>query len=165
MVNLYLEDMMSIDFMMMAIQEAKKAMSIGEVPVGAVIIKDDEVIAAAHNLRETHKNPLSHAEILAIDMASKKLGGWRLEDCDMYVTLEPCLMCAGAIYQSRIKNLYYGATDLKSGAVDSLYHVLSDSRLNHQVNVISGVHGDICSKLLKDFFGHLRSRKSKTQKN
>ncbi len=145
--------------MSLAILEAQKAAELGEVPVGAVVVKDGEVIAKAHNLREINKNPLAHAEIIAIDMASKHLGGWRLENCDMYVTLEPCIMCAGAIYQSRIRNLYFGASDPKSGAVQSLYNVLSDDRLNHQVNVYSGICEDICSKLLKDFFAQLRSSK------
>ncbi len=148
-----------LDFMMCAIEEAKKAMEIGEVPVGTVIVKNGKIIAKAYNLRETNRSPLAHAEILAIDMASKYLNAWRLEECDIYVTLEPCLMCAGAIYQARIKNLYFGATDLKSGAVQSLYSVLSDNRLNHQVNVHAGLHEKICSGLLKKFFSDLRLKK------
>ncbi len=145
--------------MLIAINEAKKAATMGEIPVGAVIVRDGEIIAKAHNLRETNKSPLAHAEIIAIDIASKHLGGWRLENCDMYVTLEPCLMCAGAIYQARIKNLYFGATDSKAGAVESLYQVLSDNRLNHMVNVESGLCEDDCSRLLKEFFADLRRSK------
>ncbi len=150
---------MNSKFMLIAINEAKKAATMGEIPVGAVIVRDGEIIAKAHNLRETNKSPLAHAEIIAIDIASKHLGGWRLENCDMYVTLEPCLMCAGAIYQARIKNLYFGATDSKAGAVESLYQVLSDNRLNHMVNVESGLCEDDCSRLLKEFFADLRRSK------
>ncbi len=146
--------------MLLAIEEAKKAAEIGEVPVGAVIVHDGEIIAKAYNLREVNKSCLAHAEILAIDSASKYLGGWRLQNCDMYVTLEPCLMCAGAIYQARIKNLYFGARDPKAGAVKSLYEVLSDDRLNHQVNVESGLCEDTCSQLLKDFFVKLRNKRT-----
>ena len=100
-----------------ALQEAKKALEVGETPIGAVIVKDGEIIAAAHNMRETGKNVLYHAELIAIDQACKKLGGWRLQGCDLYVTLEPCVMCSGAICQSRISNLYYGASDPEVGAV------------------------------------------------
>jgi len=145
-------------YMQYAIEEAHKAYTLLEVPIGAVIIKDSEVIARAYNLRETAKSPLAHAEILAIEEAAKKLGGWRLTGATMYVTLEPCPMCAGAIYQSRISTLVYGADDPKAGAVKSLYSILNDPRLNHQVEVISGVLADESSKLLKKFFRELRKK-------
>ena len=143
----------------LALAEAKKAFEIGEVPIGAVVVRGDEVIALAHNHRETAKNPLGHAELLAIDEACKKLGGWRLIGCTMYVTLEPCLMCAGAIINSRIERLVYATRDPKAGAVDSLYDVLRDSRLNHQVEVIEGVLAEESSRLLKQFFQELRRAK------
>lgn len=146
-------------FMNLALAEAKKAFEIGEVPIGAVVVRGDEVIALAHNHRETAKNALGHAELLAIDEACKKLGGWRLIGCTMYVTLEPCLMCAGAIINSRIERLVYATRDPKAGAVDSLYDVLRDSRLNHQVEVIEGVLAEESSRLLKQFFQELRRAK------
>lgn len=148
-------------FMELAIAEANKASAIGETPVGAVIVKDNQVIASAHNRREIDGNPLAHAEILAIHSASQTLGGWRLLDCTLYVTLEPCPMCAGAIIQSRIPTVVYGATDPKAGCAGSLMNLLDDSRFNHQVSVISGVKEDECGLLLKDFFRKLRSKKSK----
>ncbi|OEF95723.1 tRNA adenosine(34) deaminase TadA [Desulfuribacillus alkaliarsenatis] len=143
-------------YMDLAIQEANKASAIGEVPIGAIIVRNDEVIASAYNRREIDKNPLAHAEILTIECASQVLQGWRLLDCTMYVTLEPCPMCAGAILQSRIPRIVYGATDPKAGCVGSLMNLLNDTRFNHQVEVISGVKRDECSSLLKDFFKKLR---------
>lgn len=147
-------------FMKKALNEAKKAYAKNETPIGAVIVKDGKVIARAHNLRETKKNALCHAEILAINKACKKLGGWRLFECDMYVTLEPCLMCAGAIVQSRIRNLYFGAYDPKGGAVGSLIDIPSLQGVTQKVNTVGGILEEECSGLLKDFFKELR--KSKT---
>lgn len=147
-------------FMEKALNEAKKAYAKNETPIGAVIVKDGKVIARAHNLRETKKNALCHAEILAINKACKKLGGWRLFECDMYVTLEPCLMCAGAIVQSRIRNLYFGAYDPKGGAVGSLIDIPALDGVTQRVNTVGGILEEECSKLLKDFFKELR--KSKT---
>lgn len=148
------------NFMRKAIAEAKKAYAKGETPIGAVIVKDGKVIARGHNLRETKKNALCHAEIIALNKACKKLGGWRLFQCDMYVTLEPCLMCAGAIIQSRIKNLYFGAYDKKGGAVGSLIDMPSIEGVTQKVNTIGGILEDECSALMKDFFKELRSNKS-----
>ena len=143
-------------FMKEALKEAKKAYKKLEVPIGAVIVKNNKIIAKAHNLRETKKQAVAHAEILAIEKACKKLGAWRLEDCDLYVTLEPCAMCAGAIINARIKNLYIGAMDEKGGAVGSKINLLKDIKLNHTVEVKSRILEDECSKILKDFFKELR---------
>lgn len=148
-------------FMRLAIREAEKAYAIGETPIGAVIVKDGKVIARGYNRRETKKNALCHAEITAIDKACRKLGGWRLFECDMYVTLEPCLMCAGAIVQSRIKNLYFGAYDKKGGAVGSLINIPGLSGITQRVNTFGGLLEDECAKILKDFFKELRESKKR----
>ncbi len=142
--------------MKMAYNEAKKAFDKYEIPVGCVIVKNDLVIAKAHNLREIKNLVMAHAEMLAITKANKKLNSWRLDDCDMYVTLEPCPMCLGAIIQARIKNLYFGAYDKKGGACGSVVN-LSSYSFNHKVNVIGGIYEEECSKLLSDFFKTLRA--------
>ena len=142
--------------MKMAIKEAIKAFNKNEIPVGGVIVKDDVIVAKAHNLREINNLVTSHAEILAITKANKKLNSWRLDDCDIYVTLEPCSMCSGAIIQSRIKNLYFGAYDKKAGACGSVLDLFSYP-FNHKVNVVGGILEDECKKLLQDFFKTLRS--------
>ena len=147
---------MNEKFMKEALKEAQKAYDKEEVPIGAVIVKNDKIIARAHNLRETKKKAIAHAEILAIEKACKKLDAWRLEDCDLYVTLEPCAMCAGAIINARIKNLYIGTMDEKGGAVGSKINLLKDIKLNHDVEVKSGILKEECSKILKDFFKELR---------
>ena len=144
-------------YMNMALKEANKALLIDEVPIGCVIVKDDKIIARAYNKKETGKNATFHAEILAINKASKKLGDYRLNDCTMYVTLEPCVMCAGAIISARIPNLVYGAKDPRYGAHKSFIN-LFDFNFNHKVNVISGVLEDKSSKLIKDFFKELRNK-------
>lgn len=151
-------------FMKEALKEAKKAYKKLEVPVGCVIVKDGKIIARAHNLKETKYDTTKHAEILAIQKASKKLESWRLIDCDMYVTLEPCPMCAGAIIQSRIKNLYYGACDEKTGAVGSVLNLMEDFKFNHIVNVEKGILKNDCENLLKDFFRELRRSKKEQEK-
>ncbi len=143
-------------FMQMAIAEAQAAEQEGEVPVGAVVVLEDRVIAAAHNQREQLNDPTAHAEMIAITQAASSLSSWRLENCRLYVTLEPCPMCAGAILQSRVPHLVYGAPDPKAGAVDSLFRLLDDTRLNHRTEVISGVLGDRCGKMLSDFFKRQR---------
>lgn len=137
--------------MKIAIEEAKKALEKAEVPVGAVIVKDDKVISVAHNLKEGTKDPTNHAEIIAIRKASEVLGRWRLNDCSMYVTLEPCAMCAGAIIQSRIKTLYIGTFDPRAGACGSVFNITQDQRLNHWVNV-KWLYDEECSNLLQQFF-------------
>jgi tRNA(adenine34) deaminase len=139
-------------FMLQAIVEAQTAASEGEVPVGAVIVHNGQIIASAHNQREQLKDPTAHAEMIAITQATESFESWRLEDCTIYVTLEPCPMCAGAILQSRINTLVYGADDPKSGAVKSLYNLLNDTRLNHQCNIISGILAEKCGTILTDFF-------------
>ncbi len=146
-------------FMKAALKEAKKAYDKLEVPVGAVIVKDGKIIARAHNLKETKFDTTKHAEILAIQKASKKLNSWRLLDCEMYVTLEPCSMCAGALINSRIKKVYIGASDEKTGAVGSVFNLLDDYTFNHKVEYEKGVLQDECESILKDFFKKLRKLK------
>ena len=145
-------------FMKQALIQAQKAYDIEEIPVGAVIVKDGEVIAKAFNKKETNNNPIAHAEILAIEKATKKLNKWRLEDCDLYVTLEPCPMCAGAIIQARLKNLYIGTMDPKSGACGSVLDLSKEFPFNHKVNTIVGIKKLECEKILKDFFKQLRNK-------
>lgn len=150
-------------YMQLAIEEAKKAEQLGEVPIGAVIVHEDQVIARAHNLREATQNAASHAELSAIQEANAAIGSWRLENTTLYVTLEPCPMCAGAILQSRIPRVVYGAKDPKGGCVHSLYELLNDSRFNHEADVTEGILADECGELLTNFFRALRERK-KTEK-
>lgn len=137
--------------MLYAIEEAKKALQYNEIPVGAIIVKDDKIIAKTHNMKEQDNDPTAHAEIVAIRQACKELNTWRLKGCDMYVTLEPCPMCAGAIINSRIKNLYIGTSDPKAGACGSIMNIVEHEALNHKVNVYH-LENDECSKILKDFF-------------
>lgn len=147
-------------FMEQAILEAKKAEHLDEVPIGAVIVKDGQIIARAHNLRETLRNPIAHAEILALQQASQVVKGWRLEGCKLYVTLEPCQMCAGSLIQARIDEVVYGSSDPKAGCAGTLLNLLNDNRFNHQVKITSGILEEECSKLLKDFFIKLRAKNS-----
>ncbi|WP_163969247.1 tRNA adenosine(34) deaminase TadA [Oceanobacillus halotolerans] len=151
--------MMDEQFMDIAIQEAKKAEELNEVPIGAVIVRDNEIIASGYNLRESTQETLSHAELIAIRQANEAIGSWRLEDCTLYVTLEPCPMCAGAIVQSRIKRVVYGASDPKAGCAGTLMNLLQDERFNHQVAVEPGVLGEASSSLLTNFFRSLRKKK------
>ena len=146
-------------FMKEALKEAFKAYKKDEVPVGAIIVKDDKIIARAHNLKETKNNATCHAEILAIKKASEKLGAWRLSDCEMYVTLEPCSMCAGALIQSRIKKVYIGTMDDKTGACGSVFNLLEDYTFNHKVEYETGILKEECEKILQDFFKKLRKKK------
>lgn len=146
-------------YMKEALKEAKKAYEKLEVPVGAVIVKDNKIIARAHNLKETKKDTTNHAEILAIQKASKKLEAWRLNDCEMYVTLEPCSMCAGAIINSRIKKIYIGALDEKTGAAGSGLNLFEDYKFNHKVEVEKGILKEECENILKSFFKELRKIK------
>ena len=144
------------DFMGMALVEAEKAAACGETPVGAVLVIENEVIAAAHNMRETWQDPTAHAESIALREASAKLGTWRLSDATMYVTLEPCLMCAGALVLARIGRLVYGCRDPKAGALGSVYDVVRDGRLNHIYRITPGVLEEECRKVLSGFFEKLR---------
>jgi tRNA(adenine34) deaminase len=139
-------------FMRMALVEAEAALAENEVPVGAIIISQERVVAAAHNQREQLRDPTAHAEMVAITQAAESLGSWRLEGCTLYVTLEPCPMCAGAILQARIPRVVYGALDPKAGAVESLFQLLSDRRLNHTCQVLGGVLAQPCGEILTRFF-------------
>lgn len=147
------------EFMKIALAEAKKAFDKEEVPVGAVIVQNGKVIAKAHNLKETKNDTICHAEILAIQKASKKLKKWRLTDCEMYVTLEPCSMCAGALINCRLKKLYIGTMDTKTGACGSVLNLLEDYKFNHVVEIETGILQQDCEKILKDFFKFLRKRR------
>lgn len=146
-------------YMKQALKEAQKAYEKLEVPVGAIIVKDGKIIARAHNQKETKFDTTKHAEILAIQKASKKLNSWRLIDCEMYVTLEPCSMCAGALINSRIKKVYIGASDEKTGAVGSVFNLLEDYTFNHKVEYEKGVLQEKCESILKEFFKELRKIK------
>ncbi|MFC3899393.1 tRNA adenosine(34) deaminase TadA [Aliicoccus persicus] len=146
-------------YMRLAIEEAQLAFDKEEVPVGAVIVHEDKVIVRTHNLRETTQDPTTHAEMLAIQAASAHLGSFRLEDCTLYVTLEPCVMCSGGIVLSRVPRVVYGASDPKGGAAGSLMNVLEDPRFNHRATVVSGVLEEECSEMLKLFFRRLRAKK------
>jgi tRNA(adenine34) deaminase len=139
-------------FMRLALAQAEAALAENEVPVGAVIVHEGTVIAAAHNQREQLRDPTAHAEMIAITQAAESLGSWRLEGCTLYVTLEPCPMCAGAILQARLPRVVYGATDPKAGAVHTLFRLLSDSRLNHTCQTVAGVLAEPCGRLLTQFF-------------
>ncbi|HHW21638.1 MAG TPA: nucleoside deaminase [Clostridiaceae bacterium] len=147
---------MNNPYMMEAINEAKKAFELGEVPVGAVIVCDGKIISRAHNLRETSSQAIAHAEILAIQEACSILGSWRLDDCDLYVTLEPCPMCAGAIINARIKSVYYGAYDPKGGACGSVVDLFKKGSFNHSPVLYAGIMEEECESLLKSFFESLR---------
>ncbi len=148
-------------YMKEAIKQAKKAYKIDEVPIGCVIVYEDKVIARAYNKRNYKKNTLAHAELLAIDKASKAIGDWRLEGCTMYVTLEPCQMCAGAIVQARIDKVVIGAMNPKAGCGGSILNLLEMEEFNHQVEVERGVCEEECQRLLSDFFKELREKKKK----
>ncbi|SFS98426.1 tRNA adenosine(34) deaminase TadA [Paenibacillus sp. 453mf] len=145
-----------------AISEAMKAETLGEVPIGAIVVKDNEIIGRGYNLREIHYDATAHAEIIAIKQASEHLKAWRLLDCKLYVTLEPCPMCAGAIVQSRIPHVVYGTTDPKAGCAGTLMNLLQESRFNHQTEITSGVLQEECAAMLTSFFRKLR-RKPRTE--
>ena len=149
------------EFMSAAIDQARRSAAKGDVPIGAVVVRDGRVVSSAHNRRTIDTDPTAHAEILAIRAAAAALGDWRLAGCTIIVTLEPCCMCAGAIVLARIDRLVYGAADPKAGAVDTLYSLCNDSRLNHRVEIVSGVRADECSQLLTDFFRTQRAKGKK----
>jgi tRNA(adenine34) deaminase len=148
--------MTDADYMKIALEEANLAFLKGEIPVGAVVVRGGTILAKAHNLRETTKDPSAHAEILALRTATQSSDSWRVLDATLYVTKEPCIMCSGAIINARISRLVYGCKDKKAGGVDSLYRILSDDRLNHRVEVISGVLEEECAALLQKFFRERR---------
>ena len=145
-------------FMKEALKQARKAYDIGEVPIGCVIVFEDKIISRAYNKRNNNKSTLAHAELIAIDKASKKMGDWRLEECTMYVTLEPCQMCAGAIVQSRMERVVIGAMNKKAGCAGSILNLLQVEEFNHQVEIITGILEEECSAILQDFFKNLRIR-------
>lgn len=144
-----------------AILEAKKAEAKQEVPIGAVIVKDGQIVGRGHNVRETTHDPLAHAELIAIREASQTLQAWRLTGCDLYVTLEPCPMCAGAIVQARLSRVIYGTADPKAGCAGTLMNLLQEERFNHQTEIIAGIMQEQASSLLKEFFQNLRNKKGK----
>lgn len=150
------------EYMQLAIEQAKIAESYDEVPIGAIVVYEGEVIARGYNRRELDEDPAGHAEFIALKKASEKLGHWRLSGCTVYVTLEPCLMCAGLMYQSRIDRCVYGARDPKAGALGTLYQINADERLNHRFEVTAGVLEDECAGLLSGFFAKLRARRKKS---
>ena len=154
---------MTVDekFMKAAITQARKAYAIDEVPIGCVIVQNDKIIARGYNRRNIDKNTLAHAELSAIRKASKKTGDWRLEDCTMYVTLEPCQMCAGAIVQSRMKRVVIGSMNAKAGCAGSVLNLLQMQQFNHQVEITRGVREEECSQMLSQFFRELRERKKR----
>lgn len=145
-------------YMKEALLEAEKAKALGEVPVGAVIVKNGEIVGRGHNLTESTKDPTAHGEMIAIRNAAETLGGWRLLDCEMYVTTEPCSMCAGAIVWSRISKIYIGTPDPKAGACGSVFNIVQDKRLNHYVEIERGIMEDECRSIMKEFFKELRKR-------
>lgn len=147
-------------FMQQALVNAKKAFDIGEVPIGCVIVRNEKIIAQAFNMRNTQNNVLYHAEILAINQACKKLKSWRLEDCILYVTVEPCAMCAGAILQSRIPKIVFGCENKKAGCAGSVLNILNEKKFNHQTQIVSGIMKDECSKIMSEFFKSLRNYKN-----
>ena len=151
--------------MNVALKEARKAFDKNEVPVGCVIVKDNKIIARAHNQRHTKNSVLGHAEIIAIQKANKKLNTWILEGCTIYVTLEPCPMCAGAIINSRISNVYFGAYDQKAGCAGTLYNLPQDERFNHRAKVVGGVMEQECKNLLSEFFKQKREKQKKEKQN
>ena len=152
-------------FMKAAITQARKAYAIDEVPIGCVIVQNDKIIARGYNRRNIDKNTLAHAELSAIRKASKKTGDWRLEDCTMYVTLEPCQMCAGAIVQSRMKRVVIGSMNAKAGCAGSILNLLQMQQFNHQVEITRGVREEECSQMLSQFFRELRERKRRNARS
>ena len=146
-------------FMERALQHARQAGERGEVPVGAVVVHDNRIIGNGHNRREELQSPIAHAEVFALEEASRELGSWRLTQCDLYVTLEPCIMCAGVILQARLRRIIFGCLDPKAGAVISLYSLCGDRRLNHQVPATAGVMAEECASVLGEFFSSLREKK------
>ena len=152
------------NFMLEALEEARKAGARGEIPVGAIIEKDGKIIGRGYNLTEESKDPTAHAEMIAIRQAAANLGGWRLLGCNMYVTCEPCSMCAGAIVWARLSKVYIGTMDKKGGACGSVFNILQDDRLNHQVEVEAGIMQQECESMMKEFFKELRKKKSEELK-
>lgn len=152
------EHMLHEQYMNEALKEAYNALNSGEVPIGCVIVYNGEIIGRGHNLRNTKKNPLCHAEIIAINEAAEAIGDWRLEECTLYVTVEPCPMCAGAIVQARIPNVVFGTWNVKAGCAGSILNILDEPRFNHQVNITEGILQPECAKPMSDFFKRFRKK-------
>lgn len=153
------------EWMRVAIEEAKKAEALTEVPIGAIVVHEGQIIGRGHNLRETTQNATTHAEMIAIQEACEAIGSWRLEETQLYVTLEPCPMCSGAMILSRVKEVYFGAYDPKGGTAGTLMNLLEDERFNHQAEVEGGILEEECGELLSMFFRNLRAQKKKTKKD
>ena len=153
------------EWMRVAIEEAKKAEALSEVPIGAIVVHQGQIIGRGHNLRETTQNATTHAEMIAIQEACKAIGSWRLEETQLYVTLEPCPMCSGAMILSRVKEVYFGAYDPKGGTAGTLMNLLEDERFNHQAEVEGGILEEECGELLSVFFRNLRAKKKKLKKD
>ncbi|MDO4178821.1 MAG: tRNA adenosine(34) deaminase TadA [Phascolarctobacterium sp.] len=151
-------------FMSIALEEAKQAASLGEIPIGAVLVCDGEVIAAAHNMREIWQDATAHAEVIVIREACQKLKRWRLTGCTLYVTVEPCPMCSGAIVNSRIDRVVYGCPDVKAGGAESIFNIITNPNLNHVANVTSGVREEECAQVMKDFFKMRREQNKEKKK-
>ena len=152
------------EYMQLALEEARKAAALGEIPIGAVLVHEGEVVARAHNMRETWQDGTAHAEIIVMQKGCKKLGRWRLSGCALYVTVEPCPMCSGAIVNSRIDTVVYGCPDVKAGGAESIFNIITNPNLNHTATVISGVCEEACAQVMKDFFKRRRSEnKAKKQ--
>jgi tRNA(adenine34) deaminase len=156
-------DQKDASYMKEALAQARLAVDAGEVPVGAIVVRQGQIIGKGYNRREELQTPTAHAEILAIEDAAQMLGSWRLSECELYGTLEPCIMCVGAILQARIQRLVFGCLDPKAGAVESLYRLCEDSRLNHRLPVTGGVLGQKCAELLANFFDDLRRKKKQAR--
>lgn len=152
------------DYMQLALVQAKKAAALGEIPIGAVLVCDGEVIAAAHNQRETLPDATAHAEILVIRAACAKLQRWRLSGCTLYVTVEPCSMCSGAIVNSRIDRVVYGCPDVKAGGVESIFNILTNASLNHQVEILGGICEEECASVMRNFFRRRRQENKEAKK-
>ncbi|EUJ36027.1 tRNA adenosine(34) deaminase TadA [Brochothrix campestris] len=152
------------EYMKVALAEAEKAKAIGEVPIGAIVVHNDRIVGRGHNLRETSQDATSHAEVLAIQAACRAIGSWRLEECDIYVTLEPCPMCSGALILARMRTVYYGAADVKAGTAGTLMNLLTDERFNHQCEVHAGVLEEECGQILTDFFRAIRLRQKEAKR-
>lgn len=149
------------DYMQAALDEARKAASLGEIPIGAVVVRGGEIIAAAHNMREILRDATAHAEILAIREACARLKSWRLSDCTLYVTVEPCPMCSGAIVNGRVGRVVYGCPDIKAGGAESIFNIITNPNLNHRAEVVSGVCEEECAAVMKEFFRKRRAEKKR----
>ena len=151
-------------YMQLALAEARKATELGEIPIGAVLVQDNEIVCSAHNMRETWQAATAHAEVIVIEEACRRLGRWRLSGCTLYVTVEPCPMCSGAIVNSRIDRVVYGCPDIKAGGAESIFNIISNPNLNHNAQVVSGVCEEECARVMKEFFHRRRQENKRARK-